>query len=285
MPGLYGYDVDSERAIDTVRHALDSSIRFMDTSNGYADSETRIGCALRLHGGLPKDYVLATKVDPALGSTDFSGRRVRESFEESLGRLGVDHLQLLHLHDPERVPFEEAMAAGGPVQELIALRDEGLVGHLGVAGGNIEAMMAYVETDVFDVVLTHSRYTLLDRSAGPLLDLAREHHLGTLNAAPFAGGLVARGPGKQPGYAYSAQDSFINHTVSRMIRVSEHYDVPLAAAALQLSLQEARIDSTVVGVSTPARIDETLQLMSIEIPQGMWNDLNDLLPPTDRWLN
>jgi Peptidase family M20/M25/M40/Aldo/keto reductase family len=89
---------------------------------------------------LPKDLVLATKVDPLIGSNDFSGDRVRKSVAESLERLGVDRLQLVYLHDPEKISFEVGMAKGGPVEAMVKLRDEGVIEHIGVAGGPINLM-------------------------------------------------------------------------------------------------------------------------------------------------
>ena len=71
--------------------------------------------------------VLATKVDPLPGSRDFSGSRVRASVSESLQRLGLDHLQVVYLHDPEKITFTEATAPGGAVDALIQLREEGVI--------------------------------------------------------------------------------------------------------------------------------------------------------------
>ena len=115
MARLYGYDVDEEQAVATVLAAFDSPINFVDTSNGYGEdgtAERRIGAAIRRAGGLPPHVVLATKVDPDPRTGDFSGDRVRASLEESLERLGVDRIPLLHLHDPERISFEAGNGAG-----------------------------------------------------------------------------------------------------------------------------------------------------------------------------
>ena len=164
---VYNYQVSEAEAIATVRAVLDSEITFLDTSNGYGDgeSERRIGKALAEAGGLPEGFVLATKVDPAPGSTDFSGARVRASVQESLDRLGLDHLQLVYLHDPERMTFAEATGPGGAVDALVALRDEGLIDLIGVAGGPISMSLDYVGLDVFDAAISHNRYTLVDQSA------------------------------------------------------------------------------------------------------------------------
>src|SRR6476469_7095397 len=97
MATLYGYDVPEQRAVDTIRRAFDGPINFLDTSNNYGNgnSERRIGEAIAAAGGVPDDFLLATKVDPLPGSTDFSGARVHASVNESLERLGIDHLDLV----------------------------------------------------------------------------------------------------------------------------------------------------------------------------------------------
>ena len=129
MPQLYGYDVTDDRAIATIEAVLGSDIRFIDTSNGYGDArrgrESDRPRRSRAHVGGREDLVLATKVDPDPLTGDFSGKRVLDSYRESLDRLGVDRVPLLYLHDPERISFEEGVATGGPVEALVRLRDEG----------------------------------------------------------------------------------------------------------------------------------------------------------------
>src|SRR5690606_1828695 len=152
MPQLYGHTVEAEEAIATINAALDGRIRAIDTSNGYGggNSERLIGEALRRRDGLPDGVLLATKVDPDPTTGDFSGERVRASFEESLDRLGVERIEMLHLHDPERIGFEASMAGGGPVEALVELRESGRVDHIGVAGGPIGMLTRFIETDLFD---------------------------------------------------------------------------------------------------------------------------------------
>lgn len=289
MPGLYGYAVSEQRAVDTVNAVLDSgAINFIDTSNGYGtdgSSEKRIGQALRGRGGLPRGAVLATKVDPDPRTGDFSGARVRLSLEESLERLGVSSIQLLHLHDPERITFEEATAPGGPVDTLAALKAEGLVDHLGVAGGPVGLMQQYLDTGVFEVVLTHNRYTLLDRSALSLFENAHAKGIGVLNAAPYGGGMLVKGPETQSKYAYGERDDRIAAAAVKMRNACAHAGVPLAAAALQFSLAAPFVDSTVVGISSPARVAETLELAQVKIPDSLWGELEALVPSPSLWLD
>jgi D-threo-aldose 1-dehydrogenase len=276
VPRLYGYGVDTERAVSTVLAALSSPINFLDTANGYGDngeSERRIGEGIRRAGGLPNSFVLATKADPDPVTGDFSGARVRRSVEESLDRLGLDHLQLLHLHDPERIGFDAATGSGGAVDALAALRDEGVVDYIGVAGGPIGLLQRYLGTGVFDVVLSHNRYTLLDRSAEPLIEEAQASGTGFINAAPYGGGILAKGPAQQPKYGYEIDDADVRRVVMQLEHSCRSYGVPLAAAALQFSTRDPRIDSTVVGVSSPARIRHTLELFAWPIPPALWEEL------------
>lgn len=289
MPNLYGYEVSEERAIATIDAVLDrGAINFIDTSNGYGhdgSAERRIGAALRRRGGLPPSVVLATKVDPDPSTGDFSGRRVLASFAESLSRLGLSRIQLLHLHDPERIPFASATAPGGPVEALASLKQEGLVDHLGVAGGPVALMQQYLDTGVFEVVLTHNRYTLLDRSAEGLFRAAHARGIGVLNAAPYGGGMLAKGPERQARYAYGERDGAIAKAAVAMRAAADRAGVPLAAAALQYSLRAPFVDSTVVGLSDPARVAETLALAQVPVPSSLWEELESLTPPPSRWLD
>ena len=280
FPSQYGYEVSEEQAIATIRRVLEGPINFIDTSNEYGnggDSERRIGRALAEAGGLPQDFVVATKVDPLVGSTDFSGDRVHASIEESLERLRLDRLQLVYLHDPEKISFESGMARGGPVEAMIALRDQGMIGHLGVAGGPVDLMRRYIETDVFDVALSHNRYTLVDQSATDLIAAAAERGMGFVNAAPFGGGILAKGSNDQPKYSYAPASAQILDRISRLKRLCQEHAVPLAAAALQFSLRNENIISTIVGMSEPERIANSIKLAEWPIPVAFWAELSSLL--------
>lgn len=287
MARLYGYEVDERRAIDTILAAFDSPITFMDTSNGYGENgtaERRIGAAIRERGGLPDGVVLATKVDPDPTTGDFSGARVRASYAESLERLGTDRVPLLYLHDPERVSFESAVADDGPVQALVALREHGAVDYIGVAGGPTDVLSQYIDLGVFDVLLSHNRYTLLDQSAHDLYASAAGKGIGVVNAAPYGGGMLARGPEVQGSYAYGARDERVAAAASAMKAACEDHGVPLAAAALQFSMRASFIDTTVVGVSAPERVEQTVAYAQHEIPEELWGKLEALSPPRELWL-
>ncbi|NWL25645.1 oxidoreductase [Paenarthrobacter ureafaciens] len=275
FPAQYGYEVDEDTAVATIQRVFDGPFTFIDTSNEYGGgaSEERIGRAIAERGGIPEGYVVATKVDPLPGSTDFSGDRVRRSVEESLERLGLDKLLLVYLHDPEKISFEEGVAKGGPLEALIELRDQGVIQYLGVAGGPIDLELQYLATDAFDAVISHNRYTLVEQTAEPLLEDAARRGVAFVNAAPFGGGMLVKGPRAVPRYCYAPVDQATIDRVLRMEELCRQHGVPLAAAALQFSVRDERVASTIVGMSQPGRVEETLGLLNHDIPQELWDQL------------
>lgn len=273
-------EVAQDRAVATVEAVLESPVNFLDTSNGYGEnglSELRVGEAVRRRGGLPEGFVLQTKVDPDPETGDYSGARVRASLEESLERLGVDHLPILALHDPEFTD-QDLFAPGGALEALVELRDSGVADHLAVASGSVPVTERFLETGEFDVVLNHNRYTLLNRSAENLFESARAQGIGVMNAAPYGGGMLVKGPSVQPRYMYSERDDALRDSALAMEEACGRAGVPLAAAALQFSVRSPLVDSTVVGISRPERIEETSELLSVDIPQSLWEELDALAP-------
>jgi D-threo-aldose 1-dehydrogenase len=268
------HEVPEEQAVATVRHTLESPINFLDTGNNYGDAERRIGLVLRELGGVPDGFVLQTKVDRDMATGDFSGDRVRRSVQESLERLGLDRLGIVHLHDPENISFEEGVAPGGPLEAMRALKDEGVIAHLGVAGGPIDLMQQYIRTGAFEVVLTHNRYTLIDTSAEPLLAEAAELGVAVLNAAPFGGGVLAGRPDVQRKYAYGDASPEVLARIDALREACARHDVPLAAAALQFSMRDERVVSTVAGVSHPDRVDSLVEYANHPIPEELWKEIS-----------
>ncbi len=275
MPETFAYEVAEEQALATIRAIFEGPINFVDTAASYGDgeSERRIGIVLRELGGLPPGFVLATKADRNLQTGDFSGAQMRRSVERSLKLLGLEQLQLLYLHDPEHISFEQAMAPGGPVEVLQRRKEEGLIAHLGVAGGPIDLMKRFVETDLFEAAISHNRYTLLNTEADSFWDVCAQHHVAAVNAAPYGSGMLVKGPDAYPRYMYEDAPASMVARARRLQAVCERYHVPLAAAALQFSLREPRITSTIVGLSRPERLTETLTFAQWPIPANLWDDL------------
>lgn len=282
MPDTFAFSVPEQQALQTVQAVFQSQINFLDTAASYGDgeSERRIGLVLAALGGLPPGYVLATKADRHLQTGDFSGDQIKRSVERSLQLLGLDRLQIVYLHDPEHTTFENVMAPGGPLEVLLRFRDEGVIGHVGIAGGPIDMLIRYVETGAFAAVETHNRYTLLNRIAEPLLAISAARGVAVVNAAPYGSGILAKGPDAYARYAYQDAPADIVASVRRMADICQQYGVPLAAAALQFSLRDERITSTVVGMSRPERVTQTLELARHPIPDDLWTELAMIPIPT-----
>jgi D-threo-aldose 1-dehydrogenase len=276
MPETFAYGVAEEQALATLRAAFASPINFSDTAAAYGDgeSERRIGIVLRELGGLPAGYVLATKADRDLKTGDFSGDQIKRSVEGSLRRLGLDRLQIVFIHDPEHTTFVNVMGPGGPLEVLQRFQAEGVIRHLGISGGPIGMLIRYVETGAFAAVETHNRYTLLNRSAGPLLDQAAQRGLAVVNAAPYGSGMLAKGPDAYARYAYQDAPAVLVERARRLAAICREYEMPLPAAALQFSLRDPRITSTVVGMSRAERIAQTLELARHPIPDEIWPRLD-----------
>jgi D-threo-aldose 1-dehydrogenase len=278
MPETFAYSVSEEDAFATIRAALASPFNYIDTAAWYGDgeSERRIGVVLRELGGLPAGAFLQTKIGSGPsedGTRRYDGDTIRRRFERSLKLLGVEKFDMVFLHDPEHAPDEVIFGAGGAVQALQSLQDQGLIKHLGVAGGPIDMEIRYVETGIFDAVITHNRYTLLNRVADPLLTIALEKKLAVLNAAPYGSGMLAKGPSAYPRYAYGLADETQLTRARELESITNRYGIPLAAAALQFSLRDPRITATIVGMSRPERIEQTRALAEQKISESAWKEI------------
>lgn len=284
IPALYGYDVGEQTAVDFVTALMRSPIRAIDTSNNYGNgtSERRIGKAIASIGGAPDDFAVITKVDAV--ADDFSGARVRDSFRESTERLGLESVPLLFLHDPDRFDFAYMTAPGGAVDALVQLRKDGFAGAIGVATGDTRVLHGYLELGVFDAILCHNRFTLVDRSADELFTRAVELGVGVLNAAVYGGGILAR-PGMSTTYSYRPASPELLETIAAMNAVCTRAGTDLATAALQFSLRDERIDATVVGITSERRIASLIASAGARISGDVWNELEQLVPPASTWLD
>jgi D-threo-aldose 1-dehydrogenase len=291
MPETFAYSVPEDRALATIRAAFDGPINFIDTAASYGDgeSERRIGVVIKELGGVPEGVVLATKADRDLKTGEFTGDQMRRSVERSLRLLGLDRLQLVYLHDPEHADFDELNAPGGAVEALVRLKEEGIIEHLGVAPGPIDLTIRYVETGAYEVAITHNRYTLVNRSAEPLLRVCAERGVAVANAAPYGSGMLAKGPEEYPRYAYQEASPALVEKVRRLAAACERHGVPLAAAALQFSIRDPRIGTTIVGMTRPERLAQTAALATTPIPEALWPELEEIADPqgddpeTNRW--
>lgn len=283
---VHGLTVSEDEAVSTVRAALESPVNFLDTSNNYGDgeSERRIGIALA-QGKVPDDFIIQTKLDRDPVTDSFDAARMRRSLEESLTRLGLPKVPLLYLHDPEHITFEQAMAPGGPVETLMALRDEGYADHIGISGGPATLLQRFVETRVFDALITHNRFTLVDHTADELISVAADAGIGVINGAVYGGGILSAWPRVTDRYHYRRAPDEVLQAVDAMGRACERHGVPLIAAALQASTRDPRVHSTICGMVSPSQLEDTVAQLAVRIPEELWEELDALRPPRRTWID
>lgn len=274
MPDTYGYEVAEERALATVRAILEQPDGFLDTSRNYGlgESEARVGKVVRELGGWPEGRVLSTKLDRDADDR-LDGAAARRSFEASLDALGVDRVDILHLHDPEyAADLSEVTGRGGAIETLMRIKEEGLATAVGLAAGRIDVMMPILRDFDFDVLITHNRLTLVNRNAEPLVALAAERGVSVLNAAPYASGALAKGAAYGR-YVYQEATEEMLAPVRRVEEICARHGVPPGAVALQFSMRHPAVTATICGVSRPERVRETLEWAAWPVPEAVWAEL------------
>jgi D-threo-aldose 1-dehydrogenase len=279
MPNTYGYRVEEDRALATVRAIFAGSANLLDTSRNYGDgrSEQRIGAVIREQGGLPSGFVISTKLDRDMQTGRFDASRARRSLEESLRALGVDRVQLLHLHDPEHAAsLAEITGPNGAIKELFRMKEEGLAEAVGLAAGKVDVMMPILADWDFDALITHNRFTLANRNAEPMIEFAYRKGIAVLNAAPYAGGVLAKGTEAFKRYVYQEASGEALDPIRRIESICEKHGIPPGAAALQFSMRDPRVTSTICGVSKPERVSQTLEWAAWPISNTVWEDLMSL---------
>jgi D-threo-aldose 1-dehydrogenase len=283
MPDTYGYAVDEERARATVRAIFDGPANLIDTSRNYGAgrSEQRIGDVIRERGGLPEGFVVSTKLDRDMDSGRFDASQARRSLEESLRVLGIDRVDILHLHDPEYADVAEVTGMHGAARELMRMKEEGLARAVGLAAGRVDVMMPILRDFDFDAIVTHNRFTLANRNAGPMMDFCAARGITVLNAAPYASGVLAKGVANYPRYVYQEAGDAALDPIRRIEEVCARHGVPTGAAALQFSMRDPRVTSTICGVTRPERVRHTVEWAEWPIPAALWTDLATLPFATD----
>lgn len=276
---------------DEVRGLVDTAfargVTLFDTAPhyGYGMSESRLGAAL---AGRPRnDYLLATKVGrllvpveeigpdpgeifvdppPVRSSFDFSHDGVLRSLEASLERLGVDRIDLVHVHDPED-HLDDAFAGAYPA--LLRLRDEGVIGAVGLGTNFAWVGEAVLDRVDLDWLLLAGRVTLLDASGLPLLDRCAEQGVSVLAAGVFNSGLLAEPTPGAP-FHYAPVPDDVLALAQRLADVCSTHGTTLAAAALQRPTQHPAVATVLVGASSPGELTTDLDLLAAPLPADLW---------------
>ena len=279
MPDTYGYEVSEDRAQKTLNRFFQGPVNMLDTSRNYAmgESEKRIGKAIKENGGWPNGFLLSTKLDRNMDTLVLDKNRVRESLEESLKTLNVDSVDILFLHDPEYAKdITDITKKDGAMDELFKIKNEGLAKAAGVAMGKVDIMFPLLKDWDFDVIINHNRYTLINREANEMYDYASSKNIAIFNAAPYAGGVLAKGPDNFKKVTYQDATEEKLAPAREFEKVCKKHNVELGAAALQFSLRDNRITSTICGVTSVESIEKNLAWANAEISGEFWDEISKL---------
>ena len=271
--GLHG-EVSEQQSVATIEHALHCGVRFFDTAPLYGNglAEERLGIGLR---GIPRDsYVLNTKVGILSGTVsgdfdyDFSAAGVQRCFERSLRRLGVERVDILHLHEPEGFA-EQVVAETLPV--VVRWREQGLI--RAVSAGVNHWRMAEPLLEHLDCVLLAGRYTLLEQGALPFLERQRQARRPVLAAGIFNSGILATGPGSAARYDYVPASPAVQERARRLHQGCRRHGVELAHAAVQFVAAQPAFVSLIFGACSSAELDQALSGTRAAVPPALWAEL------------
>ena len=247
-------------AIEGVRHAIELGINFLDTSPLYGESERRIGLALS--GGYRERVYLETKTGTHPERRgDYSAEGTRWSVENSLRLLKTDYLDSVLIHDCSDI--EEPLAPGHALEELLKMKEEGTVRHIGLGIRSHDAHRRGIETGEIDIVLTYLDYTLLNQSAAKTtLPLAKRSDVGIILASALAGGRLA---GPEP----STDGDPRTHAVWQWC---QSRGVSIRNLALQFCLA-VPIDGIVMyGPADKVEVEEGFRAATTAVPDEVWQD-------------
>ena len=279
MPDTYGYEVNPSIAEETILAILNGPSNFIDTSRNYGmgRSEKLIGNVFKSLGGKPNDIILATKIDRDTATNILDRDATLKSFEQSIKALATEKIDILHLHDPEHCKdLNDITCKGGALDTLFQLKEEGSVTLVGLAMGKVEMMYDLIQEWPFDVMINHNRFTLLNRQADKLFNLAKKKGIKIFNAAPFCGGILAKGTKETNRLVYQEVSEKKLKPVFDLEKICLKYNVPLGAAALQFSMKDPRISSTIVGITKKSRIDQIVEWSNFEISEDAWTEILSL---------
>jgi D-threo-aldose 1-dehydrogenase len=256
------------RAREAVEAALAAGINYFDTAPlyGAGAAERRLGSAL---AGVDRaSYRVSTKAGRRVVGDrveyDFSADGIARSVKDSLARLGLDRVDIVHLHDPDN-HVRQALDEAYPV--LDDLRRQGVIGAIGIGMNSPEIPARFVRETDLDVVLIAGRYTLLDRSAADdLLTAAADRGVAVIAGGVFNSGILAGGST----YDYRPASPEIVNRVEQLAKVCASYDVPLKAAAMRFPTTHPAVTTVLIGCATAAEVRENVELWRRPLPADLW---------------
>jgi len=256
-------DTKESEAIAAVHTAVEMGMNFIDVSPyyGHYKAETVLGKALR---EIPRDkYYLSTKVGrygkDGVNTWDYSGRRATESVYESMDRLGVDYIDLINVHDIEFADLHQVVEETLPA--LVELREKGVVGHVGITDlqlENLQWVVDHAAPGTVESILNFCHFTLNDDKLLDFLDYFEKRGIGVINASPLSMGLLS-----QRGVpAWHPAPASLVEACRRAVEHCSAKGYPIEKLAMQFSVSEPRIATTLFSSANPANVAKNIAYVS-----------------------
>lgn len=269
---------DLQESIRSVHTALDLGMNFIDTSPFYGSgiSEVVLGFALK---GVPRDrYLLGTKLGRYDNAAfDFSAKRVAESVDVSLKRMGVSHIDIMLCHDIEFVDMKQIVEETLPA--VRAAQKAGKVRFVGISGYPMKIFKYVLDRAPLDVVLSYNHYTLQNTMLADLVPYLRSKGVGIMNAAPFSARLLTN----QELPPWHKATPLVRETAKKAAAHCAKAGVDIAQLALQFSIANKDLDTCVVGSADPGRIRQWVEWSRKPLDPTLLKEVLDILKPIHNW--
>ncbi len=267
--------VSMDSGLEAVRVALDEGINHIDTSPFYGRgiSETLLGVALR---SVPRDqYTISTKLGRYdEDKFDFRPKRVLESIDTSLFRLGVDYLDLVFLHDIEFTDYQQSLAEAIPA--LLREKEKGKVRYIGIAGYPFKPLLHAVTQYKIDATLNYNHYTLQNRRlVTEMLPLLEQHGVGVMNAAPFAQRLLTHL--ELP--TWHPADAELREVCRQVVLYCHANEINPAKLCVQFSTRHPDVPTCVIGTGSAENIREWVRWIEQPYEEEEIKRVEEILAP------
>jgi L-galactose dehydrogenase len=270
--------VDLTEALRSIHVALDHGMTFIDTSPYYGRgmSEVLLGIALR---GVPRSrYLLGSKLGRYdVAHFDFSAKRVVESVDVSLHRLGVDHLDIILCHDIEFVDMAQIVEETLPAVRKI--QQQGKVRFVGVSGYPMKMFRYILDRAPLDVILSYNHYTMQNTMLADLVPYLKQKDVGIMNAAPFSARLLTNA--SLPSWHKATPQ--VRAVCRQAADHCKSKGVDIAQLALQFSLRNPEMATCIAGSADPGRVAQWAEWANKPIDENLLNEVWAILKPIHNW--
>ena len=302
--GNYYEVLSNEEASKVINKAFDLGINYFDTAPlyGFGLSEHRVGMNLQLKDR--DSYILSTKVGRLLSPADpkeidrgawkgglnfnpyydYSYDGTMRCIEQSMHRLGISKIDILHIHDVDYFTHKEkhlvekyfSEAIKGAYKALEELRRNGNISAISIGINEFEMAERFLKEVDVDCVMLAGRYTLLEQnSLKTFLPLCEKNKVDILLAAPFNSGILA-GNENNLNWNYAKASKELIDKVHSLKKICGNYNIPLAAAAIQFPLAHPVVKTVVTGAVNVKELEDNVSYLDVKIPNDFWQELKAL---------